>query len=216
MEEVTVAIPGINTEAYFSFKEPFNTYIRSKFNLDPLADKLKVISIISMKDRIRNDLRDPFTDLYEPAGLTEVEYKQDLLDNISILTFSFRDRKDIERYVRCPINYIESYSDITQVEYINKLIVVDLNKLPKEYDVTAFFTDLSDFIETRTGVIPEIKEVNIGDVELLTEDEHATRETVRTNSITVYKTLEVQLSELQLAYDSIIARLTALGIVLGN
>ena len=46
--------------------------------------------------------------------------------------------------------------------------------------------------------------------------EHTTRETIRTNTITVYKTLAIQLQEANLKYDHVLDRINTLGIVLGE
>lgn len=215
MPSITIQIPNVGIEAYFVFKDPIHTYIKNTYNLDSLAIKLKVISVISMKDMIRNDLRDPYTNIYLPATISEVEYKKDLIDNVPIVSFSFRDDNGVERFIRSPLNYILSVSSITSIEYINKLIVIDLNKLPISMDITAHFTDLSSFIDSRFGVLPEIKEVALGTVELVTQTEHNTRETIRTNSLTVFKTTEIQLQELNVKYNNLIDRLTTLGISLG-
>lgn len=216
MQEVTVNAPSVGTEAYFTFKEPVNTFLKNKYNLDSLTVKLKVVSIISMKDMIRNDLRDPYTEIYLNCGLSEVDYKKDLLDDVPIVSFSFKDSEGIERFIRAPLNYISSISNVASIEYINKLIVIDLNKLPMSLDTTLFFNDLSDFIQTRLGITPSIKEVNIGDVELVDVEEHNIRETIRKNMVTVHKTLHVQLEEANIRYDGIMNRLQELGIVLGN
>lgn len=215
MPDVTINTPSIGLEAYFTFKEPINTYFKNKFNLDALTVKLKVTSIIGMRDMIRTDLRDPFSELYVPAGLDEVAYKKDLRDNINIISFSFRDYAGIEKYARCPLNYVQSISDITNKEYINKMIVLDMNRLPSDLDTTVFFNDLADFIESRMGIVPGIKEVNIGDVEFVTPDEHNIRETVRTNMVTVHKTLSTQLQEANLRYDQVMQRLQDMNITLG-
>lgn len=215
MPDITIKTPSIDLEAYFTFKEPINYYIRNKFNINSLAVKLKVISIISMKDMIRNDLRDPYSELYIPAGISEVEYKKDLIDNISIISFSYIDRNGIEKYVRSPINYVDSISNISNHEYFNKVIMIDLNKLPKDLDTTVFFTDLKDFIETRIGIVPSIKEVTVGEVELVNEAEHTTRETIRKNMVNVYKTLSIQLEESNLRHDQLLNRLQEMNITLG-
>lgn len=216
MPSITVNTPTANSEFYATFKEPFNTYIKNKFNLENMNKKLKVVSIINMKDMIRNDLKDPFTELYLPLGISEIEYKKDLNENIPIITLMFIDDVGVERYFRIPLNYIESISQLNEVEYINKLIVIDLNRLPSDLDLTVFFNDLKDFIESRVGIIPQIKEVSIGSVELVSQEEHEIRETVRMNSITVYKTLSAQLEDLNLRFNSLLARVNALGIVLGE
>lgn len=215
MPDVTINTPSIGLQSYFTFKDPINTYFKNKFNLDSLTIKLKVISIISMRDMIRNDLRDPFSEIYVPAGLSELEYKKDLRDEIAIISFSFVDIQGVTKFCRCPINYVQSIADISNKEYINKMIVLDLNRLHSDLDTTVFFTDLADFIESRLGIIPAIKEVNIGDVEFVTPDEHVVRETVRTNMVTVHKTLSTQLEEANLRYDQMVQRLQDLNISLG-
>ena len=213
--DVSIQIPSVGMISYFTFKEPINTYFKNKFNLDSMTVKLKVISIISMRDMIRNDLRDPFTELYVPAGLTELDYKKDLRDEIAIISFSFVDIQGVQKFARCPLNYVQSISDITNKEYINKMIVLDMNRLPSDLDMTVFFNDLADFIESRMGIVPGIKEVNIGDVEFVTPDEHNIRETVRTNMVTVHKTLSTQLQEANLRYDQVMLRLQDMNITLG-
>lgn len=215
MPDITVNIPSIGMTSYFTFKEPINTYFKNKFNFDALTAKLKVVSIINMRDMIRTDLRDPFSELYIPTGLNEIEYKKDLRDNVSIISFSFKDLLGIERFARCPLNYINSISDISNKEYINKMIVLDLNRLSVDFDTTIFFNDLADFIESRIGIVPNIKELNIGNVEFITPDEHNTREIVRTNMVSVHKTLSTQLQEANLRYDQVIQRLQNMNITLG-
>lgn len=215
MPSITIAVPSINAQAYYTFKDPINTYLKNTYNLDSLTVKLRVISVISMRDMIRNDFRDPFTTLYAPSAISEVEYKKDLKDNVPIVSFSFIDNSGVEKFVRVPLNYIATVSSVTSKEYINKLILIDMNKLPVELDLTTYFTDLSDFITGRTGITPVLKEVSIGNIELVTQDEHSVRETVRSNMVTVFKTLSTQLEELSIKYNGILARLQVLGIILG-
>lgn len=214
MADITIQTPSIGMEFYATFKEPFNYYVKNKHNLDSNSIKLKVISIISMRDSIRNDLRDPFTDLYEPAGIKEVDYKKDLLDNIPIISFMFKDVRGIDKFIRVPLNYIDNISNVTNVEYLNKLILIDLNKLPSNVDTTIYFEELKDFIETRFGLVPEIKEVSVGSIEFVDNQEHETRETIRNNTITVHKTLNVKLEEITLKHDQLLQRLDDLNIVL--
>lgn len=214
MPDITVPIPTVNLVAYFTFKEPFNLLIKNKFNIHTTRIRLKVVSIISMRDTIRNDLRDPYSDLYQLANIPEVDYKADLLDNISIVSFSYIGIDKVERFIRVPINYIEAVSDFSTVDYVNKSIVVDMNRLPFDLDLSVFFNELSDFIETRYGIEPVIQEVSIGEVELVDTDEHVIRETVRANTITVHKTLHTQLEEITLKYNELVNRLNTIGISL--
>lgn len=214
--EVTVAIPSVGTEAYFTFKDPYNLYIKNKFNINTLSTKLKVISVISMRDMIRTDLRDPFTEIYEVANLSEVEYKRDLKDNVYLISFSLKTCDGVERYLRIPLNYIAEVSSPSSVEYANRVLMIDLGSLPLTLDLTPLFVDLADFAASRTGVTPVIKDVSVGEVLELNQNDHETRETIRQNSVTVHKTLSVQLEEERHMKDQILNRLNLLGIVLGT
>lgn len=213
--DVTINVPSVGTEAYFSFKEPYSLYIKNKFNINTLSIKLKVISIISMRDMIRVDLRDPFTEIYEPAGLSEVDYKRDLTDNIYLVSFSLKTCDGVERYFRLPLNYISEISNLSTVEYSDRILMIDLGHLPKSMNLDPLFADLSDFVATRVGVEPEIKDVSVGEVLMLDQFSHETRETVRQNTVTVHKTLAVQLEEITIKHDQLLNRLNTLGIVLG-
>lgn len=214
--ETTVAIPSVGTEALFTFKEPYNLYIKNKFNINTLATKLKVISVISMRDMIRTDLRDPFTEVYDVAGLSEVDYKRDLKDNVYLISFSLRTCDGVERYLRIPLNYISEVSSPSSVEYANRVLMVDLGSLPRELDLTPLFVDLSDFVSSRTGVEPIIKDVSVGEILEVTQSDHETRETIRNNSVSVHKTLSIQLEEERYMRDQLLNRLNQLGIILGT
>lgn len=215
MPDITTPTPSIGQEAVFKFKEPFATYIKNRFNLSSQANKFRVVSLISLTDLIRNDLRDPYTDLYLPATVSEVQYKKDLLDKIPLVSLAYVDAQGQEKYIRVPHNYIESISSVTSVEYINKLIVIDLNRLPSNLDTTSIFAELKQFVETRLGVTPEVKEVSLGDVMLVSQTEHTTHETIRNNTKSVYKTQETLYRELEIKYNGMISRLTEMGISLG-
>lgn len=215
MTSITVRTPSVGTEAYFTFKEPFNSFIGNRFNITVENMRLRVISIIAMRDVIRTDLRDPYTDLYDPAGLTEVQYKLDLNNDVPLISLSFKTPDNIERYLRVPLNYISEISDDSLVEYLNRILVVDLGNLPKDFNLDAYYEDFKDFISTRIGVNPDIKDVTLGAVEFMDHNEHEVRETVRNNTVTVHKTMAIQLSEITEAHDELLNRLETLGIALG-
>jgi len=214
--ETTVAIPSVGTEAYFTFKDPYNLYIKNKFNINTLSTKLKVISVISMRDMIRTDLRDPFTEIYQVANLSEVDYKRDLKDNVYLISFSLKTCDGVERYLRIPLNYVSEVSSPSSIEYANRVLMIDLGSLPLTLDLTPLFVDLADFATSRTGVIPVIKDVSVGDVLELSQADHETRETIRQNSVSVHKTLSIQLEEERHMKDQILNRLNSLGIILGT
>lgn len=216
MPLVTTFIPNIGLEAYFSFKEPIASFLKNKYNFTSTKIKLKVVSVISMKDLIKVDKKDPFTTIYNPAGISEAEYKLDLNNSIPIVSFLFISNRGIEERFRVPLNYIAFIEDINSIKYINKLLVIDLGKIHENLDIEAHFNDLKDFIRTRIGIQPEIKQVEIGNIEVIDENEHEIREAIRTNNITVRKTLSIQLEECRNERDNLINRIQQLQQLLNN
>ena len=78
------------------------------------------------------------------------------------------------------------------------------------------FSDLVDFVASRTGVTPVIKDVSVGEVSQVSQPDHEIRETIRLNSVNVHKTLAIQLEEERYMRDQLLNRLNQLGIVLGT
>lgn len=215
MPNITVNPPPINLKAYFSFKEPFATFVKNRFNILDSKIELTVAAQIGIQEYVNVDMRDPLQDVYAPADISQFVYREDFLNNVPIVTFKFevKDGSGV-RYVRVPLSYVESYSSVLDIEYVNKLIVIDLNFLNKTVDTSSVFPDLKDFIETRLGVESEIKEVAIGEPLTVSIEENETKETIRQNLVTVKKTLTTRLAEITHKYDQLVQRLQDLNISL--
>lgn len=215
MPDITISQPHIGLQAYFSFKEPVATYVKNKLNTTESSVNLTVTGVSTPVEMIQMDFRDPFQDVYIPAGIDEYVYREDIANSVPILTFKHVSEFGKTTYFRTPLNHIGGFSLSQDIVYTNKTIVIDLSMLPKNFDTTVLFEDLSDFIETRTGVIPEIAEVSIGEPLILSQEDHDSRETVRSNTVSVFKTKTVQLEEMTHKYDQILLRLQTLNISLG-
>ena len=90
MAEVTVIAPALDLEAYFSFKEPVLTYLRNKLNTNEDSIQLKVIGINNLKSMIESELRDPYIDTYSPLGISNLEYRRDVINSVPLIVFSYR------------------------------------------------------------------------------------------------------------------------------
>lgn len=202
MPTVTVNIPPIGLEGVFSFKAPYNTYVKNTLNtpLDEL--KLKVISIVSMREMITIDNVDPFVKFYTNVGISESDYKEDLVNEVPIITLVYNEKNAI----RIPLSYISYYGNITQISYGNKLLVVDLGILPIDLDLGVYFEDIKDTLEYRVGVRPMIKEVVIGGIESVDQITHTQNETVRNGIIAIQDTNELKLNKLSILYNNLLAR----------
>lgn len=215
MPDITISPPSIGMEAYFTFKEPVIKHIRDKLNTDDSAIMLKVIGVNNLRSLLEAELRDPYVDTYAPLGISDQDYRKDVLDDVPLYVFSYRDMAGKTVYIKSPLNYIAGFSLTLDIVYTNRLVVMDLQKLPNTLDPVVVFSDLSDMVYDRLGVRPTFKEVSIGEPELVTREEHLVRETMRTEGISVHKSTAAALAEITLKYNQLTARLTAMNIILG-
>lgn len=215
MPSISVSPPGLELVAYFSFKEPALTYVRNKLNTNESSVLLKVIGVNNLKSMIEAELRDPFIDTYNPIGISSQEYKREVLDEVPLYVFSHTSKTGKVTFIKCPLSYVSDYSLTSDILYVNKLLVIDLKKLPTGLNTVVIFQELSDLVYDRFGVRPQIKEVSVGDPENTTREDYENREAIRTSTITVKKSNSVMLSEITLKYNQLVGRLSDLNISLG-
>lgn len=216
MGNKSLALPPIGLEAVFTFKTPFEVYVKNLLKLETSEVKLEVNSITSLKDYIRLSHRDPFTDIYKLVGLDELTYKQDLTDEVPIITFLYRDEYNSERLFRVPLSYIEGYNNLASVEYINKNIYISLPPVPFDFYIEGIFEDIKDMIATRLGLDCTIMEVTSSEIISISNEEHDVREKIRKNNVTVYKSNLALRLEAENELTAIKQRLEELNIVLGG
>lgn len=215
MLEITVSPPSLNLLAYFSFKEPVFSRIRNQLNTNEDSIELKVIGINNLRSMFESELRDPYVDTYQTLGISELDYRRDVLNDVPLYVFSHTSSIGRITYFKCPLSYIEDYSLVADIMYTNRVIVIDMAKLPKALDTTFVFAELSDLVFDRLGVRPELKEVSIGEPEKVTRESFQTRESIRVQGITVRKSNRARLAEVTLKHDQLLARINELNIVLG-
>ena len=215
MQIVSVSPPSIGIQAYFTFKEPVATYVRSKMNSQQLSHRFTVTSVVSIRESIELELRDPYVEVYGPLGILDYDYRKDVIENIPIYALKSTLPGGGSVYIKVPLNYIADYGTISEVLYTNRTIVLDLGKIPRDLSLAHCFDDLVDIVKTRTGITPAVKEVSIGEPDKISREEHEVRDTVRSNSVTVKKTNSMLLAEITHRYDQLLARLNTLGISLG-
>lgn len=202
MPITTILTPALGTKGFWTFKEPFNSFVINNYNIDLVNSKQTVISVMSMKDLIANNFIDPFTAIYLPSGLNEVDYKEDLLDDVPILSFSGM-AGNTEVLFRIPLNYVASIPNDSDVTYRNKAIVLDLGNLPDNVDLSIHNNDLKDFALSKYGVLPSVKEVQVGTPSYISKLASKTSEIIRINSATMRDTHLLQLKKLKITYDEI-------------
>lgn len=216
MSELTISVPVPGTKAVFEFKEPFRSYVKNTFRFNTNSTRMEVLSVISMKDNVVNDARDPFSKIYDPAGLTQEEYKKDVVNGIPIISLKFEDKKGVTKYLRVPASYISSITETGVVEYIDKMLVIDLGSLPIELDVVSpivtivrdVLSDLLGVVDNTTG-LPKIHEVSVGNIEMVPYTEHELREQLREQTQQLDHHLETSSEFWKARYDQLVDYLDA-------
>lgn len=215
MPDITTSPPTVGQQSYFRFKQPVLSFIQNKLNTDETAIKLKVIGVNNLRSLLEAELRDPFVDTYSPMGINVEEYRKDVLNDVPLYVFSYLNMGGKTVYIKAPLNYILDYTDSLDITYTNRLIVMDVGKLPATVDTTVIFRDLGDFFYDKLGVRPLVKEVSVGEPEVVTREDHELRESIRKQSITVSKSNKALLEEISLKYNELVRRISDLNIVLG-
>lgn len=213
--EITVSAPTVGQEAYFKFKNPVLSYVQSKLNTNESSILLKVIGINNLRGLLEAELRDPYVDTYAPMGIPVQDYRDDVLNDIPMYVFSYKDMGGNIVYIKAPLNYIQEYSGTLDINYTNRLIVLELGKLPATLDTVVIFQELQDLVYDKLGVTPTAKEVSVGEPEKIERSDHELRESIRKQSIQVAKSTKATLAEITHKYNELTARLSDMGIVLG-
>ena len=213
--EITVSPPTVGQEAYFKFKNPVLAYAQSKLNTNESSILLKVIGINNLRGLLEAELRDPYVDTYAPMGILAQDYRDDVLNDIPLYVFSYKDMGGNIVYIKAPLNYIQEYSGTLDINYTNRLIVLEMGKLPATLDTVVIFQELQDLVYDKLGVTPTAKEISVGEPERIERADHELRESIRKQSIQVAKSTKSALAEITHKYNELTARLSDMGIVLG-
>lgn len=215
MTPITVSTPSVGLRAYFTFKEPFQTYIQNTLGVTEEFISLDVISVADMEEMVQLNAVDPYHAVYSSAGVTVYDYEQDYLNKVPIVTLKYTPAGSAHKFVRVPLNYIVSHDSVLNVTYVNKAIIIDLGIVDANLDTSVVFTEIIDLINGQLGLQSEVKEVSTGEPSMLTNSEHEMRQTVINNRKTVFKSKATRLIEVEHAYDQVLLRLQALNITLG-
>ena len=215
MTTVTVAQPSVGLQAYFEFKDPVASALRSGMVLPQTGVMLRVSSVITITELQATSSVDIYEFVYAPLDIPVASFKDDMAEDVLILTLRYESVAGDSRLIRVPLSFVQGYGQAGDIAYINKHWVLDLGYLPSTLDTTLHFADLKDFVATRLGLQCALKEVATGQVVQVEQEEHEIRESIRQNSAVVRPTFSAQLDALQLKYSQVMLRLQQLGISLG-
>jgi hypothetical protein len=182
-------VPPINIKGKFRVTDELNGIIRSDV-------EYKVTGVRSIKDIIADGI-DVKQLVYLNQGLTEDEYKQDLEDDVPIVTLQ-SPSNDI---YNIPASKIISIPDYTGVKYTERTIAINLGQLPDKLDLDFIIPDINDLIKSRIGVEPKTKVFKTSQPIIYTHTEYETNEAIRKAVITNNESCFSKLQKLNTAFD---------------
>ena len=141
--------PNVGAKGKFTIKEPFN-------DDDFFNGEVEVVYIATFASVIDSG-KEPYTEYYEPVGLSLCEYKCDIPLKANIVRF----KNSEDEYRDIPDTYIESIPVSGGYEYVPVSLIV---QLPPTWINTAYDHLLASFNEVtaRTlGVRPVVTEVAV-------------------------------------------------------
>ena len=181
-------IPMNHTKGYFKFNSPYDVAIQPNTLLTCLGSMTL--------PQLELEGLEPLKTVYEPFGMTEEDYLDDLRDKVSIIILS-----PGKGLVYVPSDRIVSISQVDRIPYNKALIGINLGTIPVGLEIDNMMEDIKLLIEERLGIIPTLSKNRDGSTIMITKDEHEANKDARALVSTNPQNFKVQLSMLRLELD---------------
>lgn len=111
----------------------------------------------------------PLETIYKPLGLTQENYNTDFINNIFIIGLKSVKGTDIF-YV--PESYTNGYSDATKIEYVGKVLAINIGLVPVKMDLSNLFFRLKETVKEYTNLDVEVSYIENSAIEMVSKEEH--------------------------------------------
>jgi len=182
-------VPPVNTKGIFIFKEPFDNKLYNN-------QEYTVTSIRSLLE-IYNSEEKPYETIYVPVGLSDIDFKDDLDNNVPIVVLTTTGNE----YFYVPANKILSMPQIAGVKYQDTILAIGLGQLPLSYDFTLVKDTVKQTVYDVTGVDSTVEVVLASAVILKTYEDDILHRTLLDNRKTVIKSYRTKYLELLEQYN---------------
>ena len=164
-------IMSIGTEGSFSFLVPFNATMSTYVIYRILS--------ISKLSSIKEQGLDPLNNIYIIGGLTEVDYINDLNNDVTIVQLGLGSGA---YYI--PEGYISAGPSQDGVNYAKQSMGINLGTLPKDIDLTNLKLDIVELVKSHLGINCSIKNSDISNMSKIPYNIHNQFLTIRNSRIT--------------------------------
>lgn len=184
----TYPLLSIGQKGAFTFASPYNK--------DEYKNvELEVVGVRTLTDLVSSNLR-PFESIYEPMGLTQEDFVEDLNQKVPIVTFKSTNNSLL--YVPC--DRVLSYPDITGVKYQENILAISLGAIPVATDLEKVKEAVIETIYSLTGIKSTIEVVKGSSTVLVSKDEDAKFKKLLASRKTEDKSYRIKYEELLETY----------------
>lgn len=178
---------------------PLLTRGRYQLKMPWQADPAKIYvchAIRSFKDLYEREI-DPFAEYYEPRGLDQNAFDEDVAAKANIITLIAED----ESIIYVPDTYIVSYPDMGNYKYSHMVLSVSMGPLPDYLDLSYLKGQVSNLVSDVIGASPEVNEHRAASTGAVSPDQHETLEAARLASIELRETDYARLQDALITID---------------
>lgn len=166
-----MVIPSVGSSGYFELRAPFDTKM--------LANELYTCQAVrKLSDYLANN-ETPFTDIYEPVGLTQSQYDEDLEKDVYVVSL----QAETGHWVYVPANYLVKLPAVNGIPYRTMMIGVSLPALPADKDLSHLETAIRNLVMDTIGVASVTKVVETSRVSLVDRATHIVKQAQRDANI---------------------------------
>lgn len=151
-------IPPIGATGVYQLLAPFSSQLVSGAIYECMA-------VRTLTDIITLGL-DPFTEYYEPNGISETIYKNHLAAKGCIVSL----RSSSGKWVYVPSHYIQSYPNIGGIRYTGLILSANIGPVPDSLALGPVRQKITDVISEYLGVSTSVNVVAITDTKLIAQD----------------------------------------------
>lgn len=187
-------VPFVGMAGLYTVKDPYTFSI----NVDTEYTCTSSASLVGL---ISNG-RDPWEEIYKPAGGTEELYQEDLINNRCVVTIQSGNGEVFE----VPNSSIIPIPIEDGIRYVSAILAVSLAAIPESLDVTVLSSDVSDLIMSRLGIQSQVYFSWVGAAVIVSHENHAGIEAARRANIGSHQNNLMRIVELQEANQKLLAK----------
>lgn len=182
-----MVIPSLNTKGSFKFAPPFDKVTSEN-------QEYTVNSIRNLLDLDRSGEK-PFETIYKPLGLTDIDFKNDVDNNIPICVFTTEGCE----FFYVPVNRILSLPITAGVKYRETVLALSLGNIPVDMNLELVKQSILEIVLATTGIETSVNEIPASTTVLIDYEQDKvfksilnSKKTMNSSYLTKYNELQVQ------------------------